>query len=233
MARENEAKLIGYVQNIEKDKENKMVQFTLEVIRRNGRMDYPDVILFPEHYDMAEDVDDGDLVLVKGFFGTMNLKRDHVCANCGGIMEDTSILSNIISIYVQKINGNHTIHDFREVSNSINLLGPLCRPVMLKELRSGIENAQYQMAISRKFRIKNQLSVTTDYPFISSLGEQALEDAKRMEEGSQCWINGGLQTRMITAAAECPHCKTRNLIRKNIMEVVPYNVEYLYNCKFD
>lgn len=233
MARENEAKLIGYVKTLERDSVNKFTQFKLEVLRRNGRLDYPEVILFPEHYEMAEKIEEGDMVLVKGFFGTMSVTKDHECVECGGVVKDTSIMSSIISIYVQKLGGNHSLVDFKEVSNSVNLLGPVCRPIRLRELKSGLANAQYQMAISRKIRVFSQQEQTTDFPFISSLGDQAIEDAKRMEEGSQCWINGGVQTRMITAVTKCPHCGTQNQIPKSIMEVVPYNVEYLYNCKFD
>lgn len=233
MARENEVRLIGYAKSIEKDDVNKMAQMTMQVIRRNGRVDYPTIIVFPEYYDYMDGINEDDMIMVKGFFGTMNVSAMHKCRDCGKDIEDTSIVSSVITIYVQKLTGDYTLEDFKEVSNSVNLLGPLCRDVKLKNLSSGVANAQYQMAVSRKIRVPSQESLTTDFPFISSLGDQAIEDAKRMEEGSQCWINGGVQTRQITSMHKCPHCGERNYFQKNIMEVCPYSVEYLYNCKFD
>lgn len=233
MARENEVRLIGRVTTIEKDDVNKMAQLTMEVIRRNERIDYPTVLFFPEYYDSLDGIKEDDMVILKGFFGTMNVSAYHTCRSCEKTMEDTSIISSVIAIYVKKLNGNYSLLDFKEVSNSVNLLGPLCRNVKLKELSSGLKNAQYQMAISRKIRIPSQGDLTTDFPFISSLGDQAVEDAKRMEEGSQCWVNGGVQTRQITAVQKCQHCGEKNHVQKSIMEVCPYSVEYLYNCKFD
>lgn len=233
MARENEVRLIGHIKSLEKDEENKMAQATMQVIRRNGRIDYPTIIVFPEHYDFLEGLKEDDFVLLKGFFGTMNISSHVPCRDCGKDIEDTSIVSSVIAIYIKKLDGEYSLDDFKEVSNSVNLLGPLCRNVKLKNLNSGVANAQYQMAVSRKIRIPSQESLTTDFPFISSLGDQATEDAKRMEEGSQCWVNGGVQTRQITAVHKCPHCNQPNYFHKNIMEVCPYSVEYLYNCKFD
>lgn len=233
MARENEVKLMGHIKSLEKDEVNKMAQMTMQVIRRNGRVDYPTVIIFPEHYSILDGLKEDDFIVLKGFFGTMNVSSHKACRECEKDIEDTSILSSVIAIFAKKLTGEYVLEDFKEISNSVNLLGPLCRDVKLKTLSSGVANAQYQMAVSRKIRIPSQESLTTDFPFISSLGDQALEDAKRMEEGSQCWINGGVQTRQIVAVHKCPHCGEQNYFQKNIMEVCPYSVEYLYNCKFD
>lgn len=233
MARENEAKFIGIIDNIEKDNVNQVSQIKLRVIRRNGRIDAPILLILPEHYDMVSGVEVGDTVIAKGFLATMNTERSYKCINCGKSHSETSIVSNIIAIYIKKIEGVYNLEDFREVSNSITLLGPLCRNVKIKELRSGIKNAQYQMAIARKIRVEGQEDIVTDFPFVSSLDEQAEEDYKRMEEGSQCWINGGIQTRDIVKEFICDQCGERNSLRQTIMEVCPYNVEYLYNCNFE
>lgn len=232
MARENEVKLIGYVEEIEKDIDNKVAQLKMRVMRRNGRIDYPTILVFSQHYDMLKDICVGNMVMVKGFFATMNVKQSIKCEECGALIEDNSTISSVIGIFIIKLEGTYSLEDFKEVSNCINLLGPLCRNVKLKELRTGIKNAQYQMAISRKIRVEGQDSVTTDFPFISSLDTQAEEDYRRMEEGSQCWINGGIQTRDIIKNHQCQCGNTIN-VKQPIMEVCPYNVEYLHNCKFE
>lgn len=233
MARENEINLIGLVKNIEKDDINKISQIKMTVIRRKGRLDSPTVLILSEHFDMVKDIKSGDMIMVKGFFATVNAKQTHICPNCEKGIEETSTMSSVIGIYVIKLQGVYSLEDFKEVSNRVSLLGPLCRNVRLKELPSGVKNAQYQMAISRKIRTEEfQSSIPTDFPFISSLEGQAEEDYRRMEEGSQCYINGGLQTRNIIKTYVCT-CGERINVSQTIMEVCPYNVEYLYNCKFD
>lgn len=232
MARENEVKLIGIVDNIKKDSKNRLCEIQMTVVRRNGRVDNPTVLILPDYYDMVKNIKEKDYVMIKGFFATMNKEEKYECPNCHKIIKNVSTVSSIIAIYAIKLQGVYSLEDFKEVSNCVTLLGPLCRNVKLKELPSGAKNAQYQMAIARKIRVSLKGDNTTDFPFISSLDGQAEEDYKRMEEGSQCYINGGVQTRAITKSLVCK-CGERINVKQNIMEVCPYSVEYLYNCKFD
>jgi len=232
MARENDVKLIGIIQNIEKDENNKIAKIILAVIKRNGRIDYPQIFFYAEHFDSVKDLKLEDTVIIKGFYATANQMKEYRCPKCGKVLTSKTMISSVIGFYACKLNGKYLLDDLKEVSNSVTLLGPLCRNVKLKVLPSGVKNAQYQMAIGRKMRVAEQQDVRTDFPFISSLGEQAEEDYKRMEEGCQCYINGSIQTRSISKVINCD-CGHGIVIDTPIMEICPYNVEYLFACKFD
>lgn len=234
MARENEAKLIGRIKNILKDETNKIVQIDMSVIRRNGgRVDTPTLLFFGEHYEMVKDLEKDNFIAVKGFVATMPIKHDVICPNCGKIIKTIELtITKIIGIFAKKIDGIYSLNDFSEISNSVILLGPVCSPIRTQNLTSGALNAQYRMAIGRKIKIAEQDTITTDFPFITSFGKQAEEDAKRMSEGSTCWINGAIQTREIAKSYIC-ECGRKIIETQNIMEVTPYNVEYLFNCKFE
>lgn len=232
MARENVVFLKGIVTMIEKDEVNKITTLKMKVIRRNGRIDEPKVILLGGHSVAAKNVEVGNFVEVKGFFATTRTKKTYVCPKCGEKITEIVDSSAIYGINIRIRTGINNLEDFKEDSNLVFLLGPLCRAPKLKTLPSGIKNAQYQMSISRKIRVEGQDEITTDYPFISSLDNQAEEDMKRLEEGSQCYINGGVQTRTITKTMHC-NCGNVISVQNDIMEVCPYSTEYLHNCKFD
>lgn len=234
MARENEVRLIGRVKSIVRDNTNKIAQIDLIVVRRNGnRIDTPSLLFFKEQFDLVKDIKEGDFIVTKGFIATMNKQHKVICSNCGKTLADFSrTFSSIICIYAKKIEGDYSLDDFAEVSNYVALLGPVCSNVRLRELPSGTKNAQYRLAISRKIKIDEQSSIITDYPFITSFERQAEEDYKRMEEGSTCWINGGIQTRVITKEYDCD-CGFHITDSQKVTEVCPYNVEYLFNCRFD
>lgn len=234
MARENEVKLIGRIKDIVKDKENKIAQIDMSVIRRNGgRVDTPTLLFFGEHYDMVKDLEKDNFIATKGFIATMPIKHDVICPDCGNIIKTIDLtITKIVGIFAKKIDGIYSLNDFSEISNSVILLGPLCSPVKIQTLTSGALNAQYRMAIGRKIKIEEQDSITTDFPFITSFGIQAEEDSKRMSEGSTCFISGAIQTREITKRY-CCQCGRNIIETQNIMEVTPYNVEYLFNCNFE
>lgn len=232
MARENEVRLIGVIDNIEKDNVNKICKLRLSVIKRNGRIDYPTILFYEENYDFAKDLEMSQTIIVKGFYATSNLTKIVSCPSCGKKIQMKGMESMIIGFYAFRINKDCRLEEIKEISNSISILGPLCRNIKMKTLPSGIKNAQYQMAIGRKMRVENQDEIRTDFPFISSLGEQAEEDYKRMEEGSQCYINGSVQTRILNKTIQC-ECGHSIFVETPIMEISPYNVEYLFACKFD
>lgn len=233
MAKENTVQLIGIIKDIIKDDVNKITKFKVETIRRNGRIDTPSVLAYASTFDKTRGLQNGDFAIIKGIVGTSDVKRGFICPACHNHIIFDAITTNVILIDAVKLTGQHNLEDFKEMSNVVYILGTLCRDIKLQTLRSGVKNAQYQMAVNRKLNVREQPERWTDYPFISSLGEQAEQDYMRMEEGSQCFINGGLQTRTIVRAYKCPDCNNIIQAQEEIMEVCPYNVEYLNNCKFD
>lgn len=233
MAKENFAQLIGKVINVKIDENVKVGQLTIEVMRRNGRIDTPSVIAFESVFEKIKDIKSDDFIIVKGIVGTSKVMKTYICPSCGYKTNEESLITSVIMIDMIKLTGTYQLEELKEFSNNVFLLGSLCRDVKVQTLKSGIKNAQYQLAVNRKLNVKEQSDRYTDYPFISSLAEQAEQDSLRLEEGSQCFVNGGLQTRKVLKNHTCSNCNEGFKIQEEILEVCPYNTEYLNNCNFD
>lgn len=110
----------------------------------------------------------------------------------------------------------------------------MCTDVIGRESGSGVSLTQYQIAINRKYRVKEHDGVIkSDYPWVKSFGSQADEDLKHLRKSSQVYIAGALQTREMSRFVICENCSARLDYMESVAEIVPQDVEYLFNCVFD
>jgi uncharacterized protein YbaR (Trm112 family) len=123
-----------------------------------------------------------------------------------------------------------------EISNLVMLIGTLCREPELVEFDKGdgqtTKICQYQLASNRRFFIRDGAheSEKTDYPWVKTSGDQALEDMAKLHTGSLVFLNAAIQTRDIDRELVCPVCEEKYTIKESVCELYPYAVEYLRNC---
>ncbi len=230
MARENYVHLIGRIVEIEAINDISDI-FTLEVVRRNGKKDFPRVVIY-ESFKKCKDCSVNDFVFIKGIMASRGKRQIIECDICGDtrIIEGFETVVNAIDIV--KLSEDLDFQDLKEISNQVFILGVVCRKVKYRKLASGISNAQYQLAINRKLHVYEENHKKSDYVFVTSLSNQADEDYKRLDVGSQCFINGGIQNRSIVREIMCNECENIIKLSEQATEICTYNVEYLNNCKF-
>lgn len=239
MAKENTVLLIGQLQGApiinEVNENKKYAQFCIKTLRRNDKIDMPIVTVYgSELIDKARKFRPDDYIIIKGILATAEVKKGITCPYCNKKLKTNGTTTMVIGIDVYSIGPNHKLENFKEMSNTVFLLGSLCRNVEFRLLKTkSIPSAQYQLAVNRKYNVKQQPNSTTDYPWVNSFGAQAEQDAKRLQTGSQVFIQGGLQTRNIQKKVVCPDCNKEFSADDFVAEVVPYSVEYLNNCRFD
>ena len=130
------------------------------------------------------------------------------------------------------------------------------------KVKDGLIITQYQVALNRKFRIKTDpADLMTDFPWVKSYGDNAVEDKKRLHVGSEIFIDGCLQARSVNRHAICGQqydeagkplfyengtpvlredengdligCGEKYDWKDRALEMVPYEVEYIANVYTD
>jgi single-stranded DNA-binding protein len=236
MAKENYVLLVGELQGSPIiDREDDKAKYVLKTLRRNDKIDFPVINVFDSPLiDKVESFKEGDYVIVKGFISTQEVVKGVVCPNCQGIVRAEGTVTEIYALENTNIGKGYDLESIKELSNTVIVLGSLCRDVEFRLLpNTGIPSAQYQLAVNRKYNSKRQRDSYTDYPWVNSFGRQAEQDALRLETGSQVLIQGGVQTRNVQKAMVCENCQTGFKAEDFVAEIVPYSVEYLNNCKFE
>jgi len=234
MARENFVMLIGVVQGSPViNKEKQRARFSLQTMRRTGKIDYPIInVLDKELIPMVETFTEGDFVVTKGFLATNNVKKSAICEHCSEKNIAPGMLTEIIAMGIQNIGKSHTLQDWAEMSNHLMVIGTLCiNPGTRRTGEEKTPNCQYQIAVNRSYIVKGQ-SVTADYPWVKTTGEQAEQDSIRLQSGSQIYIRGAVQTRNLWRNVLCSHCGSAFRAEDFVAEIVPYSVEYLNKCIF-
>lgn len=184
------------------------------------------------------DLNVGDMIDVKGALSTQEVIKTTVCPQCGN---KNSVPGNsvfVTPIYVCRReqglspeDGIRILKERCEVSNTVAVIGTLCRDPEGHEDDKGQHYARYQLAVNRKYHIKeDDPSIKTDYPWVKTFGNQALEDSKGLRMSSVVYINGALQTREIERLSTCEHCGAQYKWKETVTEIVPYSTEYLSNC---
>ena len=121
-----------------------------------------------------------------------------------------------------------------EISNIVMVIGTLCREPEIYTDDKNRSFAQYQIAVNRRYRIKEDPAETkTDYPWVKTFGEQALKDVYALHTGSQVYLNGALQTREVARETICENCNKSYEWQDVASEIVPYSTEYLSNCQIE
>lgn len=176
-----------------------------------------------------------DMVEVKGSITTKEINKGTICKNCGqkNVSEGNTVFVNPIylgtrEIGISKEEGLELLRKRVEISNCATLIGTLCRNVETFTTNHGLQITQYQLAVNRKYRIKDDAAENrTDYPWIKSYGSIASEDAKFLQMGAMVYVDGMIQTREVDRTTICPNCGNEYHWHDNALEIVPYAVEYL------
>lgn len=129
-----------------------------------------------------------------------------------------------------------------EISNRVEIGGMVCREITDSDYYHDPEQGdntrgdrfQFEVAIMRPRRIPEDApDDTTDFLWVRAYGSQAAELKEAIRKGSVLMINGAIQTRRSDTMHKCTCQNCGELIVKPGMatEIVPYQVEYLKNCK--
>jgi len=182
---------------------------------------------------------ENDMVEVKGTISTRDIKRTTTCPHCGHQNTKIGVLLYITPIYCSAIEtgcsnerGMELIREKCEISNQCIVAGNLCNDPQFYRHENGLCQTQYQIALNRKFRVKEDPPETkTDFPWVKSQGENAESDAKFLMKGSSVLVEGFIQTREIIQRTTCEECGEMYDWNDRAMEIVPYSTEYLLNCR--
>lgn len=206
----------------------KKLQFDSPVILTNN----PDQIKEMDTWDI------NDMVHIKGFFASKNIKKKMKCPECGKVNEFAGSLMYVQPIFLERLEkardgdeANNYLKKKNEISNNVTALGTLCRDVTSLTTKKGLPICQFQMAVNRKFHVKeDNPDIKADYPWIKAYAKVADECGKVLHQGSSVFIDGIIQTREIEREETCQHCSESFKWKEVATEVVPYAVEFLTNC---
>ena len=205
--------------------------------------DYPLVVSFDQKI-IAEMSGwaENDVVLIKGTITTKIVNKSSKCVMCkdengkptvnehkGLILYVTPIFAQRQKSFLTKENAIEHVFASREISNMAYLAGTLIRDPVLFKTKAGEIITQYQLALNRKFRIReDDPEIRTDWPWVKSYGEQAIEDKLRLRMSSNVIIDGFLQTRHVVRKCKCEKCGQIYEWEDTSMEIVPYDTEYIH-----
>ncbi len=131
---------------------------------------------------------------------------------------------------VRQANEDLTTH--REVSCRVLAFGTLLKDPRFITTKKKVRIAQYPIAMNRKLLIRmDDPSVKTDYPWVKSYGENAVNDKLFIHYQSEVVIDGYLHTRKTHPTITCPCCGRSWVTDDVSTEIVPYTTEYLANFK--
>lgn len=186
-------------------------------------------------------IEEGDMVLVKGNMATRNTSKKYICPFCqvSNIYEGSTLIY-IDPVYIEKVESKYeNIEDAKnsllgksEISNNILVAGNVCRePVYYCSPDGRKEECEFQLAVGRKRRIiEDGPDKTTDFPFVKCYGKSSLEYSQVLQVGSEIFINGAVQAREIEMLKQCQNCGEEFIAQGATMEIVPYSIEYGYEC---
>ena len=112
------------------------------------------------------------------------------------------------------------------------IVGTLCRDPQ-SFTKKGKTTTNYQLAVNRKYFIKDgDPMVKTDYPWVRSYDKIAKNDAEALSTNSEVLIDGFINSRIPTRKLTCEACgHSFDWNDLPVLEIIPYSVEYLKNCK--
>lgn len=204
-----------------------------------------------------------DIVDIKGVISSKHINKGSICPYCGKKNVFPGAFVFINPIYAEKIASCESdekaleyLVEHREISNQVFLFGTLCRDPKKITPKRNLIVTQYQIAMNRKYRIPSDPpEIKTDFPWVKSYGDNAVEDRNRLHVGSEVFIDGFLQARSINRKAICGQeiteagkgikdsdgnpmigigengeelgCGKAYEWKDRAMEIVPYDTEYI------
>ena len=145
----------------------------------------------------------------------------------------------------------------REISNQLLTFGTLCRDPSKKRTKDGLVYTQYQTILERHPDCSVAPEPRPEFPWVRSYGSNAADDLRRLHIGSEVFVDGFLQARSINRHAVCGQefdengnpvfdengmpvmridedgdfigCGERYDWKDRMVEIVPYETEYIGN----
>lgn len=234
MARENTVYLVGKVTgapvvNLDKQKG----KITMQTFRRNEKVD--DITVSVHNAILCrklQECRENDFIIVKGMLVTGEGKKASLCPHCNSRNAIEGMTTSVIALCVDNMGPNHSLAELKEISNTIHILGSLCKDPEFSVLNGGTPTCKFQMAVNRKYNLQANSDARADFPWVSSFGKDAEDNIKRLTSGSQVYIQGGLQTRLVPKEIKCSECHETYTANDTVMDIVTYFTEYLDKCKF-
>lgn len=190
-----------------------------------------------------------DIVEMTGFLATREVDKKAECPNCGAINRrveacvangTTKSGGNEIFIYPitiriqQHCNSEQEAYEYlhknKEDANRVFVLGNLTGSPKQGVLDGGRKPyTRFQLAINRKYCPKGgaEFYERTDYPWVYSYGDKAIEDFQNLEKGALVFVDGALQARKFKEQYLCGICGQEFDVRGRTLEVLSYDTEYL------
>lgn len=190
-----------------------------------------------------------DLIEITGFLATKEKDKTAECPNCGEVNRrveacvpngKTKSGGNDIFVYpltmrfIQSCDSEQEAYEYlhrnAEEANHVFVLGNLTGEPVTGALNEGRKiYTRYQLAINRKYCPKGgaEINDRTDYPWVYSYGDKAVEDFENLEKGALVFVDGALQGRKFKEQYVCPVCGTEYDVPGRTLEVLSYDTEYL------
>lgn len=183
----------------------------------------------------------GNMVEVKGSVTTQDINKVSFCSHCNAknINKGTTTFINPIYTSVREKKqltpeqGASLLKEHCEISNQVLLVGMLCRDVVgFNYAEKNTLIANYQLAVSRKYHIKNDASNNRiDFPWVKTYGKYAEKDLTYLKRGSYVLVDGMLVTRRVKRKQVCCECGEEYTWEETVMDIISYATEYLKDCK--
>ena len=201
--------------------------------------------------DVIQDLELFDIVEIVGFFATREKDKSAECPYCHTInrrvdacvahgAEKVKSGGNEIFIYPITIRKKQSceseqkayeyLHANEEDANRVFALGNVTGPPVNGVLQGGRKPyTRFQLAINRKYcpHGGNEVYERTDYPWVYSYGDKAIEDYQNIEMGALVFIDGALQARKFKEQYICGECGQEYDVRGRTLEILSYDTEYL------
>ena len=257
MAKENTVYLYGRVlvpPNIRIDTDGNYLsgKIILHTVRRSAaskelllqgerRWDY--IAVLSKHAklikDRMADLEEGDMVQVKGTLCTYEKIKQFICPHCGEVTSRDGVIIYVDPIFIKRCEigvsqeeGYRLIEDSEEISNQVKIMGTLCRePQLYENPKNKQMECDFQIASNRNRHIlEDNPEKRTDYPWVKAYGKQAVDDYEALHVNSTIYIDGALQARSVKREFVCEKCGEIFEAVDSAIDIIPYNLEYLKDC---
>ena len=186
-----------------------------------------------------------DLIDIKGVINVLSVNKRSECPYCGERNVKTFGISCFIyPISLIKLNGLQIENEkdielperllrthYEEISNDVDILGTVVNEPEL--MKGKYPCCRYMLAVDRKYYIKTQDTIYTDFPWVYSYGKLCNLDYEYLQPGALVLISGFLRNRLVRSDITCKNCGSEYQYEDIATEIIPYSVEYMRGHKRD
>ena len=169
------------------------------------------------------------MLSIRGVLSSCDVEKHSVC-DCGNAKSALGITTYITALNIRRCEkgidqyrGFELLKENVVESNTVVLLGSVCRPPEAYEKDRKITGAQYQIVVKSNGK-------HSDYIWVKNFGKQAAE-AMSFKKGDDVFIEGSINTRTISRIAQCDKCGVEDKWDEAITEVIPYTSERVHSFR--